>query len=113
MLNYYLGLGYKIPISEFSNIQPAIQYGLTQYLPGEFYPDRRDREVSYSLNGTSYIDLGFRAEFTVGNNKAIFFGLSYRMINWEPRGFVESLSQENFTSNFNMIKGDFGYRFGL
>lgn len=113
VFQFYAQVGYKFKMGKFSNLIPYAQYGLTNFGLGEYIPNRTEPENAYPLNGNTFTEFGLRAEFTVGKKRAVFLGVAFNNVNWNPEGFIESLPQEDFDSSFRTTRGVFGYRLGF
>jgi len=113
LLQYSLMLAYKIRVSEMTSLQPNIVSGFTHYLPSKFYPNRTETQNEFKFANKIFVELGIRAEFVVGKDKAVFLGFAVNGFDWTPNGFVESLPQENYESSLGIVRGTFGYRVGF
>jgi len=113
VLQYSAMLAYKLKLSSTVFLQPNIAVGLNHYLPNKFLPNRTETLNGFEMGLKQFIELGLRIEFVVGKDRAVFLGFAANTYDWDPIGFKESLSQENFESSLLTVRGMFGYRIGF
>ncbi len=101
--------GVRAKLSNFIDFVPLIRTGYTQYLKSEYISNRYSDE-SYKLELSSFLEYGFRMEFTVGANKALAVEFANNRQQWEPEGLPNS---SRFKSKMRINKYRIGYKFGL
>ncbi len=103
----------RIPIKKFAELQPIVAVGKISTLPNEYLSDtRRGVNISYALPANTFIETGLRFEFTAGQQRAFFIGISRYELQWKPSDFLEE-GQANYQSTANTWKALLGYRLAL
>ena len=105
---------FKIRLSDYSDVQPFVSFGQLFYLSDSYFSDNRpNKEVSYALSPNYYYELGIRLDFTVGNEKTLFFDLVSNQLQWRPDNFLEGINLTNLGITHRTWKINVGYKIGL
>ena len=105
---------YRIFLGQLAEMQPFVTYGKSKYFPGTYYADSRpNKEVSYDLSATSFLEYGVQMDFTIGRENAFFLTLLRSQLWWKPDNFLEDLNFSNLETKYFVWKFALGYRIGL
>lgn len=100
---------FRVALSRTIEIQPSGTYGYTYYFDPKYYQNRYSDEF-FELDKSPFYELGFRINFTVGNQRAIYLLGMKNFQEWEPKGLSGGSS---FQSDLQMNRFEVGYAIGL